>query len=91
MSYFRFQAYNGAGGAAWVGLMVFGGYFFGLLIPEGYFVYVTVAIILISLLPMAWEVWRGRREMVEQQPAGGASKAAVELKGSKIDDRKGLP
>lgn len=66
MAYARFQAFNIAGGAAWVGIMVFGGYFFGRLIPEGKFAYVTVAIIVISLLPMAFELWKARREMVEQ-------------------------
>jgi|SRR5882672_4013164 len=59
MPYARFQAYNFAGGAAWVLLLTWAGYFFGNLpLIKNNFGLVTIGIIVISLLPMAWVALR---------------------------------
>jgi membrane-associated protein len=67
MTYPRFLAYNVIGGVAWVGLFVWAGYFFGNLpVVKENFSMVILAIIALSVLPIAVEVlraWReGRRE-----------------------------
>lgn len=52
MSYGRFAVYNITGGIVWVGLFVFGGYYFGgLPIVKQNFSIVILAIIFISILP----------------------------------------
>jgi len=55
MPYARFQAYNVFGGVTWVMLLVWAGYFFGNIpiIKENFGV-VTIGIIVVSLLPLAW-------------------------------------
>jgi len=55
MPYARFQAYNVFGGVSWVLLLVWAGYFFGNIpiIKENFGV-VTIGIIVVSLLPLAW-------------------------------------
>ena len=61
MTYMRFAAYNVVGGAGWVAICVFGGYFFGNLpLVKKNFELVILAIIFISVLPMAVEFWRAR-------------------------------
>lgn len=67
MSYGRFIAYNVVGGVAWVSLFTFGGYFFGNLpfVKEN-FSFVVIAIILISVMPMAVEFIRGRTRSYQQ-------------------------
>jgi len=53
MHYGRFQAYNIAGAVAWVGLFVWTGYFFGNIpLIRDNFGFVTIGIIVVSLLPM---------------------------------------
>jgi len=53
MPYGRFAAYNLAGGTAWVMLFVWGGYLFGNIpIVKNNFGIVTIAIIVVSLLPV---------------------------------------
>jgi membrane-associated protein len=61
MGYLRFAAYNVVGGAAWILLFLIGGFAFGK-IPglENKFHYVILAIIGISVLPVAWEFLRAR-------------------------------
>ena len=50
-----FQLYNFAGGLAWIGLFLCGGYLFGNLpLVKANFGVVTVLIIVISLLPLLW-------------------------------------
>ncbi|MBI5492597.1 MAG: DedA family protein [Deltaproteobacteria bacterium] len=62
MSYGRFVAYNIVGGVSWIGLFVFGGYFFGnLALVKNNFTAVILAIIVISVLPGLIEVARHRR------------------------------
>jgi membrane-associated protein len=62
MDYRTFVIYNLVGGAAWVSLFVFAGYFFGNIpfVKEN-FESVILAIILISLLPAAVEWLRSRK------------------------------
>jgi membrane-associated protein len=62
MSYPRFLTYNVVGAVLWVGLFVLGGYFFGNIrtVREN-FTLVILAIIAISVLPIALEALRARR------------------------------
>jgi membrane-associated protein len=55
MPYARFQAYNVFGGITWVLSLVWAGYFFGNIpiIKENFGV-VTIGIIVLSLVPLAW-------------------------------------
>jgi membrane-associated protein len=65
MSYRQFAFYNVTGGLLWVGLCVGGGYFLGSRpIVKNNFEFVVIAIVLISLLPIAWGylISRLRRE-----------------------------
>jgi membrane-associated protein len=62
MNYARFIVYNIVGGIAWVALFVFGGYWFGNLeLVKKNFSFVVLAIIIISVMPMAVEYLRSRR------------------------------
>jgi membrane-associated protein len=62
MNWARFQGYNIVGGVAWVLLMTVAGYLFGNVpMVKNNFGLVTIGIILVSLLPLAWVVWRDRR------------------------------
>ena len=55
MPYARFQAYNVLGGAAWVFLMTWAGFFFGNIpFVKQNFGLVTIGIIVVSLIPVAW-------------------------------------
>jgi membrane-associated protein len=62
MSYPRFLTYNVVGAVLWVGMFVLGGYFFGTIptVREN-FTLVILAIIAISVLPIAVEALRARR------------------------------
>lgn len=61
MNYGRFITYNILGGFIWTFLFTFAGYFFGNIpVVKKNFEFVIIAIILISLLPMVIEYWRGR-------------------------------
>ncbi|NPA06023.1 MAG: DedA family protein [Chloroflexi bacterium] len=62
MDYGKFLYYNVMGAIAWVGLFLFLGYFFGNIpIIKENFHYAVMGIILVSVLPMAWEWWKARR------------------------------
>jgi membrane-associated protein len=55
MPYARFQTYNVAGGALWVLLLTWAGYFFGNIpLIKNNFGIVTIVIVVVSLLPLAW-------------------------------------
>jgi membrane-associated protein len=61
MNWLRFQGYNFMGGIAWVGLMTMAGYLFGNLpVVRNNFGLVTIGIIAVSLLPLAWALWSER-------------------------------
>ncbi|HEY2294752.1 MAG TPA: DedA family protein [Thermoanaerobaculia bacterium] len=62
MSYGRFMSYNAVGGAAWVLLCTFAGYWFGNLpFVQKNFSLVVLMIIVLSLLPAVWEFVQARR------------------------------
>jgi membrane-associated protein len=61
MRYARFLAYNFAGGFAWVLLFIWGGYLFGNIpLVRQHFGLVTIAIIVLSLVPLAGTLMRRR-------------------------------
>jgi membrane-associated protein len=63
MSYSRFISYNVIGGISWIGIFIFGGYFFGnLTFIKNNFTLVIVAIVILSILPGVIEYLRQRRE-----------------------------
>jgi membrane-associated protein len=63
MSYFIFTVYNVIGACIWVGLLVPLGRLFGNLpIVKEYFSLVVLAIIFISILPLAFECWKQFRK-----------------------------
>lgn len=63
MTYPKFITYNVVGGILWVTLFLFAGFFFGNIpfIQEN-FEFVVIAIVLISVLPMAYEFLKARLE-----------------------------
>jgi len=76
MSFGRFSAYNVVGGLLWVVIGVLAGYFFGN-VPavKNNFSLVILAIVVVSLLPAFYELWRARRAgraAPGAPPAGGA-------------------
>lgn len=59
MNYWKFLAYNFLGGLAWVGLFVYGGYYFGNLpMIKRNFTLVILAIVFLSILPPILEIAR---------------------------------
>jgi membrane-associated protein len=63
MTYARFLSYNVIGGVLWVALFTFGGYFFGNIpFVKKNFSLVIIAIILISLFPIAYEFLKHRKK-----------------------------
>ena len=68
MNYPKFLLYNVVGGVAWVAGFLFLGYFFGQIpIVQKNFSLVIIAIVLISVLPIAIEFLRARREKSQAQ------------------------
>jgi membrane-associated protein len=62
MRYVQFAAYNVIGGVAWVSLCVFAGFFFGKKEwVRAHFETVLIAIVVLSVLPMAIEFVLARR------------------------------
>ncbi len=63
MNYSRFATYNVVGGLLWVTLFLFTGFLFGNIpfVKEN-FEFVTIGIVLVSVLPMVLEVLKARRE-----------------------------
>lgn len=62
MSYPRFLAFNIFGGMLWVTLLVGVGTLFGNIpLVQEYFEFVVVGIIALSLLPLLFEWWKGRK------------------------------
>ncbi len=61
MSYGRFILYNVVGGVVWVAMFCYGGYLFAELpLVKDHFSVVVVVIILISVLPLAYELAKAR-------------------------------
>jgi membrane-associated protein len=62
MSYGRFLTYNVVGAILWVALLVLAGFFFGNIpVVRENFTIVILAIVAISVMPIAVETFRGRR------------------------------
>ena len=67
MTYGHFISYNVIGGLLWVTLFTFGGYFFGNLpFVKDHFSLVVIAIILISVMPAVWEVFKEKAKKRSQ-------------------------
>ena len=63
MNYARFWIFNVTGAITWVGICLTAGYIFGnIKIVRDNFLLVTLGIIFVSLLPVAFEWWRERRQ-----------------------------
>lgn len=63
MSYSRFIAYNIVGGFIWIYFFTYAGFWFGTRpYVQKNFKVVILAIIILSVLPIVFEVWRGWRE-----------------------------
>src|SRR5215211_8273859 len=75
MSYGYFFSYNVFGGIVWVLLFTLLGYFFGNIpFVKQNFELVIIAIILISIVPAAWQALKARREMQLEK-----AKAEIEM------------
>ncbi len=62
MSYYKFITFNVIGGIAWVACFIYAGYWFGNLeLVKSNLKLIMLAIIVLSLLPVAIELWRQRR------------------------------
>lgn len=62
MNYPQFLFYNVLGGLAWVLICTLAGYFFGNFpVVKENFELVVVGIVVVSVLPLAWEMWAARR------------------------------
>ena len=63
MNYKKFLFNNIIGGVCWAGLFVFAGYFFGTIpFVKNNFTYVIIAIIVLSLVPVFYELWIHRKK-----------------------------
>ncbi len=63
MSYGRFLFFNVFGAVLWVGLLLGAGYWLGgLPIVQKHFSKVVLGIIVVSVMPLAWEWWKARAE-----------------------------
>jgi len=68
MHYPTFLFYNVVGGLAWVLICTLAGYFFGNFpIVKENFELVVVGIVLVSVLPIAWEMWSARRQKAQSR------------------------
>ncbi len=77
MNYPKFLAYNVIGGIVWVGSFLFLGYLFGNLpIVKDNFFLVTLAIIVLSVLPIVYEWFKARRAAPAAKPPAEAENAA---------------
>lgn len=63
MNYARFWMFNVSGAITWVGLGLAAGYYFGKMkVVQENFSLVMIGIIVVSILPIAFEWWRDRRQ-----------------------------
>ena len=68
MNYRRFMFFNVTGAALWVGLILPAGWFFGNIpIVKSNFELVVIGIIVVSVLPMVFEIWKARRVQSSQR------------------------
>ena len=75
MDYRKFVFFNIAGGISWVFSMVGGGYLLGQSFPglKKHIELVILGIIFVSFLPIAWEMWKARREKAARLPGSAGS------------------
>lgn len=67
MNYRRFMAFNVVGAGLWVVLIVPAGWFFGNIpVVKENFELVVIGIIVVSVLPMVYEIWKARQTQVKQ-------------------------
>jgi membrane-associated protein len=66
MNFTRFWLYNVVGGVTWVSLFLVAGYLLGRweVIQKNFFL-ITIGIIMVSVLPIAWEWYQARRHRSE--------------------------
>ncbi|MBX3441955.1 MAG: DedA family protein [Planctomyces sp.] len=69
MSYGRFAAYNVVGGALWVTGFLWAGYWLGSTFKSNLKI-VIYGIVVVSVLPLAYEVLKARRERARERAAG---------------------
>jgi membrane-associated protein len=82
MNYWHFALYNVTGAVTWIVLCLGAGFLFGRHeFVQSHFEMVLVAIVAISLLPVAWELWRAR---AAGKHGGSALLEATTLE--KVDD-----
>lgn len=68
MDYRRFMIFNIVGAALWVGLLVPAGWFFGNIpVVKENFEFVVIGIIVVSILPMVFEIWKSRRVAAKEK------------------------
>ncbi len=82
MHYQSFLVYNTVGGLLWgVGVTV-AGYVLGSLIPpdvlDKYFLLIVIVVILLSVLPAAWHLWKQNREAILDRIKGRTAKKSEE-------------
>jgi membrane-associated protein len=83
MNFFRFWMFNIVGGVAWVLICVGAGYAFGNIeFVKKRFELVIVAIVIISVMPMVWELYQARRAARR----GGDALLAATTIGEKPDE-----
>ena len=79
MNYRKFIVYNVVGAIAWVVSMMGAGVIFGQMeFVKKNFEAVVIAIVLISVLPMAIEIWKARSEAKQEKLAAAAKAASPE-------------
>ena len=79
MGYPRFLTYNVIGGAGWVALFVFAGYFFANIpFVQRHFEVIIVGIVLVSVVPTTIEVIRRRRKASREAAAAVSAEPASE-------------
>jgi membrane-associated protein len=62
MSYWEFGSYNVIGGILWICLCTVAGYLFGnIQVVREYFEVVIIGIVVASIMPAVFEIWRSRR------------------------------
>jgi membrane-associated protein len=73
MNFFKFWFYNITGGIAWVTLFLFAGYLLAKVvwIQKNFFL-VTIGIILLSVVPIVWELWQERRRRASESESLGS-------------------
>lgn len=73
MEYPKFFTYNVIGGAAWISIFLAAGHFFGQIeIVKKNMELVAIMIVIISLIPVAWEILAAKMNKKNESPLEGA-------------------